>query len=642
MNNREPTPKSSLGSFVVSRNQKLSIESFVKTLLEFGYDSLRGAQVTQNGEFSTRGGLLDLWLERYKVPVRFDLIGEKVEKIYLFNHLTQDKIKELKEVYIFPYKSTPVFAPKWAKRQLGENERLFLSEVEVGDFVVHIDHGIARFAGVEFKEIEPGAGKTYLLLEYAKNDRLLVPINQIERVTKYVGVTSKKPALNYLGTGAWETTKQKVKEEVVTLAYDLLHLYARREVTRRKPRSADSDWQKQLETSFEFQETPDQLKAIEQIKKDLEGSRPMDRLLIGDVGFGKTEVAIRTAFKVVQDGQQVALLVPTTILAEQHYHLFKNRLQMFPLRVGILSRFQTKAKQKEMVEGLADGSIDIVIGTHRLLSKDIQFKSLGLVVIDEEHRFGVEAKEHFKKQRAEIDILTLSATPIPRTLQMALAKIRQVCVLTSPPFGRQAIKSFVGSYSEEEIKKAIKRETARGGQVYYVYNRIPRIASKAAELSKLIPKARVVFAHGQMGDRDLEKIMDHFYNHDFDVLVSTTIIGSGLDMPNVNTIIIEDAQNFGLADLYQLSGRVGRSEREAYAYLFYPKNFTPQGPALERLTTMLEANELGAGFKIAQKDLEIRGAGNLLGMSQHGNIALVGFGLYIQLLAQAVEQLSKN
>jgi len=637
----QPTPKSNLGSFIVAKNQLLSTSQLVKNLVEFGYDNLRGAQVSQIGEFSTRGGLLDLWLERYKVPVRFDLIGEKVEQIYLFNHLTQEKIKDLKEVYIFPLRSTPVFAPKWAKKQIGDHERLFLSEIEVGDYVVHLDHGIARFTGVEFKEIEPDNGKTYLILEYAKSDRLLVPIDQIERVTRYIGVTNKKPPLSYLGTGAWETVKQKVKEEVVTLAYDLLHLYARREIVKRKPYLPDQAWQKELASSFEFQETQDQLKALEDINKDLESNRPMDRLLIGDVGFGKTEVAIRASFKAVQEGKQVAILVPTTILAEQHYHLFKDRLQAFPVRVEIMSRFQAKERHNEVIDGLKDGSVDIVVGTHRLLSADVQFKSLGLVIIDEEHRFGVAAKEHFKKLRTEIDVLSLSATPIPRTLQMALAKIRQVSVLSTPPAGRQPIESFVGEIDENKIRGAIEQELARKGQVYYVYNRIPKIAARAFSLAKLVPKARVAFAHGQMGDRELEAVMDKFYNHEFDVLVSTTIIGSGLDMPNVNTIIIEGAQNFGLADLYQLRGRVGRSEREAFAYLFYPKNFRPEGAALERLTTMMEATELGAGFKIAQRDLEIRGAGNLLGTSQHGNIALVGFELYIQLLAQAVEQLSK-
>jgi transcription-repair coupling factor (superfamily II helicase) len=363
-----PTPKSNLGSFVVGRNQTLSTSELIKNLAEFGYENLRGAQVSQVGEFSTRGGLLDLWLERYKVPVRFDLIGDKVEQIYLFNHLTQEKLKDLKEVYIFPLRSTPVFAPKWAKKQIGDEERLFLSETEVGDYVVHIDHGIARFAGVEFKEIEPGNGKTYLLLEYAKGDRLLVPIDQIERVTKYIGVTSKKPSLSYLGTGAWEQTKQRVKEEVVTLAYDLLHLYARREVVKRAPYAQDENWQKELAASFEFQETQDQLKAIEDINADLASNRPMDRLLIGDVGFGKTEVAIRAAFRAVQTGKQVVILVPTTILAEQHYHLFRDRLERFPIRVEIMSRFQEKKRQKEVIEGFGRRS-----GRYRRWDSSIAF-----------------------------------------------------------------------------------------------------------------------------------------------------------------------------------------------------------------------------------------------------------------------------
>lgn len=629
-----------MGSFVVSRNDSISPGDLVKSLIEFGYENLGISAPVKAGQFSVRGNLLDLWLERYKIPVRLDLIGEKIEGIYLFNPLTQDKVKNLQRVYIFAFRSTPVLAPKWAKKQLGETERLFLSEVEEGDYVVHIDHGIARFLGIEFKELEKGSGKTYLILEYAKGDKLYVPIDQIERVTKYIGAISRKPTLNYLGTGAWELTKQKVKESVVLAAADLLHLYARREIAKRTPYSRDSAWQRELEDSFEFQETADQIKAVAEIKKDLESSRPMDRLLIGDVGFGKTEVAIRAAFQAAADGRQVAILVPTTILAEQHYHLFRDRLKSFPVKVEILSRFVDERLQKVVVDGLKNGSVDIVIGTHRLLSKDIEFKNLGLAIVDEEHRFGVEAKEKFKKMRQDIDILSLSATPIPRTLQMALAKIRQVSPLTTPPDNRQPIRTSISEFDEEKVGQAINDEIKRGGQVYYVYNHIPKIINKAYKIQNLVPKAKVAFAHGRMGDAELEKTMNEFYEGKTDVLVCTTIIGSGLDMPNVNTIIIEDSQNFGLADLYQLRGRVGRSEREAYAFLFYPKNFRPEGTSLERLTAMADADELGAGFKIAKKDLEIRGAGNLLGTAQHGNIALVGFELYIQLLSQAVEQLS--
>lgn len=623
----------------MARNSNLSPKKLLSELGNFGYESVGAGQVAATGQFSTRGGLIDLWLERYKLPVRFDLIGEKVEGIYLFNPLTQSKEKELSEVYIFPYKSTPVFAPKWAKKQIGENERLFLSDVNVGDLVVHIDYGIARFLGVEFKELEPGEGKSYLILEYAKGDRLMVPINQIERVTKYIG-SGVKPSLNFLGTGAWERIKQKVQESVIQVASDLLHLYAKREVVKRRPFQGETTWQKELAASFEYSETEDQLRAIKAIEEDLSSNSPMDRVLIGDVGYGKTEVAIRAALRVASEGKQVAVLVPTTILAEQHFHLFRERLKPFPLRVEILSRFREKDRQKKVIEGLKFGSVDIVVGTHRLLSSDVEFKDLGLAIIDEEHRFGVRAKEAFKKMRAEVDMLSLSATPIPRTLQMALTKIRSVSTLTTPPVGRQPIKTYIGEIDFEKVKEAINFEITRGGQVYFVYNRIPTIAKKATDLKKLLPKAKISFAHGQMGDRELEKVMDAFYNQEFDVLVTTTIIGSGLDMPNVNTILVEDAQNFGLGELYQLRGRVGRSEREAFAYLFYPKGFQTTGDALERLTAMQEADELGAGFKIAKRDLEIRGAGNLLGTAQSGNIALVGFELYIQLLSQAVEQYS--
>ncbi|MDP2671155.1 MAG: CarD family transcriptional regulator [bacterium] len=623
----------------MEKNQKLSSQDFTRKLTELDYEFQGISQVSKTGQFSVRGSLIDLWLERYKIPVRFDLIGEKIEGIYLFNPITQEKVKSLNKVYIFPYSSLPVFAPKWAKKQIGNSEKLFLSEVEIGDLVVHIEHGIARFSGIEFRELQPKEGKTYLILEYAKGDKLFVPIEQIERVTKYLGVAGRKPALNYLGTGAWELTKQRVKEQVVSFAVDLLKVYAKREVSARKAYETDNPWLKELESSFEFEETPDQLQTIEAINKDLSSTKPMDRLLVGDVGFGKTEVALRTAFKAAVEARQVALLVPTTILAEQHFHFFRDRLASFPVKVALLSRFQEKEKQKEVLEGLKGGSVDIVIGTHRLLSKDVEFKNLGLAIIDEEHRFGVDAKEHFKKLRPEVDILSLSATPIPRTLQMAMAKIRKVSSLSTPPSGRQPIKTLVGSFDQDRVIQAVKAELDRKGQVYYVYNHIPLLGQKSAQLQRLFPEARIVYAHGQMGDRQLEEVMDQFYSREVDVLVCTTIIGSGLDMPNVNSIIIEDAQNFGLADLYQLRGRVGRAERQAFAFLFYPGKFTPKGSAFERLLAMAEATDLGAGFKIAKKDLEIRGAGNLLGKAQHGSIALVGFELYIQLLAQAVEQL---
>ena len=638
----QETPSSmSLGGITISQNQYISPEAISKTLIEYGYESVGTDNVYAHGQFSKRGGIIDLWLERYKIPARLDLIGDKVEGIYLFNPLTNEKEKSLKNIHLIPYKSTPTFAPKWAKKQIGKNERLFLSEINQGDLVVHIDHGIGRFVSVDYRELEPENGKTYLIVDYAKGDKLYVPIDQIERITKYIGTPGRKPPLSYLGTGAWEKTKQRVKESIVDIAKDLLILYAKRETSTRPKYAADTPWQKQLEDSFEFKETEDQAKTISEIKKDLESPKPMDRLLVGDVGFGKTEVAIRTAFKVAQEGKQVAIMVPTTILAEQHYHLFKNRLSQFPVEVEMLSRFKNEREQKKIIANLKIGRVDIIIGTHRLLSRDVEFKNLGLVIIDEEHRFGVAAKEKMKQLRTEIDILSMSATPIPRTLHMALTKIRDVSTLDTPPPNRLPIDTFVGDYDLEKVKIALEEEINRGGQVYYLFNNVAGIAGRTLQIQKLIPSAKVIYAHGQMNEKDLEGAMETFYSVKADILVCTTIIGSGLDMPNVNTIIIENSQKFGLADLYQLRGRVGRSERQAHAFLFYPKGYVPEGDALERLSTMAQAQELGVGFKIATKDLEIRGAGNLLGVEQSGSIALVGFELYIQLLSQSVEQLKK-
>lgn len=637
----ETPSETSLGGVSLALNQKIRPTELSKKLVEFGYESVGTDNVFQHGQFGQRGGIVDLWLERYNLPARVDFIGDKIEAIYLFNSLTAEKEKSLKKIFIIPYKSTPAFAPTWAKKQIGKNERLFLSEIDQGDLVVHIDHGIGRFISIEYREIEIGKGKTYLIVEYAKGDKLFVPVDQIERITKYIGSPGRKPPLSYLGTGAWDRAKQKVKESVVDIARGLLELYASRETVRRPSYGKDSPWQKQLEDSFEFQETEDQKKAIGDIKKDLEGQKPMDRLLIGDVGFGKTEISIRAAFKVAQEGKQVAIMVPTTVLAEQHYHLFKARLVEFPVEVEMLSRFRDEREQKKIISGLAAGNIEIVIGTHRLLSKDVKFKNLGLLVIDEEHRFGVAAKEKLKQLRTGVDILSMSATPIPRTLHMALTKIRNVSLLNTPPAGRLPIKTFVGGYNLDNVKESVGIEVSRGGQVYYVFNNVAGIAGKALQVQKLVPKAKIVFAHGRMDGKELEAVMERFYSGEANVLVCTTIIGSGLDMPNVNTIIIENAQKFGLADLYQLRGRVGRSQRQAYAYLYHPKGFVPKGDVLERLSTMAEATELGSGFKIATKDLEIRGAGNLLGTEQSGNMALVGFELYIQLLSQAVDKLRK-
>lgn len=530
----------------------------------------------------------------------------------------------------------------WKKHKEGEAyEKIFLSEIKEGDFVVHIDSGIGKFIGFETKDNSLGKLQN-LVVEYARGDRVFVPVNQIERLTKYIGAGSRKPNLSSLGTASWERIKQRVKDSVILIAKDLLEVYAKREILKRKPYLADSSWQKQLEANFEYRETTDQLLAVNEIKKDLESEKPMDRLLVGDVGFGKTEVAIRAAFKVSSDGRQVALLVPTTILAEQHFHLFKQRLKDFPLRVEMLSRFTKKESINNIIADVENGAIDIIIGTHRLLSKDIVFKNLGLLIIDEEHRFGVNQKEKLKKVRTEVDVLSLSATPIPRTLQMSLTKIRDISLLSEPPFGRLPIETVVREFDLDLVKEAATRELQRVGQVFYLSNRVDTISAKAYQIKNLLPEARVEFAHGQMGEGVLEQVMNRFYEGKIDILVCTTIIGSGLDLPNANTLILENAQKFGLADLYQLRGRVGRGQSQAYAYLFYPKNYKPEGDAAKRLLAISQSTELGSGIKLAKEDLEIRGAGNLLGAEQSGNITLVGFELYIQLLAQAVEQLKIN
>ena len=517
----------------------------------------------------------------------------------------------------------------------------FVSELTPGDYTVHIEHGIARFAGLT-KMLADGIEQEYLVLEYAAGDRLYVPTDQIDRVSRYIGASDQSPKLSRLGTQEWARTKQRIKESVADTAQGLLDLYAAREIIPGFAFSADSLWQQELESSFPYMETPDQLEAVQAVKADMEKPKSMDRLVCGDVGYGKTEVALRAAFKTVMDNKQVALLVPTTVLAQQHFTTFCERLQAFPVSVEMLSRFCTEKEQASIIEGLAVGTVDICIGTHRLLQKDVTFKNLGLIIIDEEQRFGVTHKEHFKKLRQEIDVLTLSATPIPRTLHMSLAGIRDMSTMETPPEERLPIKTYVGAYDDSLVRQAILRELERNGQAFFVHNRVQTITSVANELGSLVPEARLSIAHGQMPEDKLEEIMTQFISHKSDVLLTTTIIESGLDMPNVNTLIIDQADKLGLTQLYQLRGRVGRGSNHAYAYFLFDKGkqLTPQ--ARKRLKTISEATELGAGFAIAMKDLEIRGAGNLLGVEQSGYIAAVGFDLYCRLLAEAVENIKEK
>jgi transcription-repair coupling factor (superfamily II helicase) len=517
------------------------------------------------------------------------------------------------------------------------NREAFLAELVPGTYVVHIDHGISKFAGLITRTVD-GNEREYLELHYAEGDKLFVPTDQVDRVSRYIGPSDRAPSMTRLTSGEWGRAKARARRAVEILAKDLLALYAAREALPGYAFSPDTAWQQEMEAAFPYVETPDQVAAIIAVKRDMEAPRPMDRLVCGDVGYGKTEVAIRAAFKAVMDGKQVAVLVPTTVLAQQHYNTFKERLAAFPVRIEMISRFRTDQEQKQIVESLPEGGIDIIIGTHRLVQKDIKFKDLGLVIVDEEQRFGVAHKETLKKMRREVDVLTLSATPIPRTLYMALGGIRDMSTMETPPEERLPIKTYVSEFDERIVHEAVVRELERGGQVYFVHNRVNNIERIAEKVRDIVPDARIGIGHGQMDERELAHVMDEFTHNNMDVLVCTTIIESGLDIPNVNTIIMNQANKLGLAQLYQLRGRVGRSAHRAYAYLLFDKAGRMTETAKMRLQTIFEATELGAGFQIALKDLEIRGAGNLLGADQSGYMAQIGFDLYVKLLHNAVER----
>ena len=527
--------------------------------------------------------------------------------------------------------------PRRARRPRPVAPEAFFADVQPGSYVVHVEHGIGLFTGLVKMGLN-GGEREYLLVEYAAGDKLYVPVYQADRLSRYVGVSDHSPRVNRLGTAEWQQVKTKAKKAVEEIAGELLTLYASREVVAGHAFGTDTLWQAELEASFPYVETDAQIRALEEIKSDMELPRPMDRLVCGDVGYGKTEVALRAAFKAVMDGKQVAVLVPTTVLAQQHYQTFTERLSSFPVSVGMLSRFLTRKKQERVVMGLATGGVDIVIGTHRLLSEDVAFKDLGLLIIDEEQRFGVAHKERLKQMRQEVDVLTLTATPIPRTLHMSLTGVRDMSTIDTPPEERLPVRTHVGEYDETLIRQAILREIDRGGQVYFVHNRVMSIYPMAQRLRKLVPEAKIGVAHGQMAERELEQVMLEYAGGNVDVLVCTSIIESGLDIPNANTLVVNRADRFGLAQLYQLKGRVGRSAQRAYAYFLHPVATSLSETARQRLETISEATELGAGFRIAMRDMEIRGAGDLLGSRQHGHIAAIGFDLYTRLLAQAVQE----
>ncbi|HLR79510.1 MAG TPA: transcription-repair coupling factor [Bacillota bacterium] len=568
----------------------------------------------------------DLQLPVYKPTITIGNISSGIE-------LPMHKLVLITEQELFQKQTRR----KRRKPNISNAERIkSYQELKVGDYVVHANHGIGKYLGIETLEVN-GKHKDYLRIKYSGDDKLFVPIDQIELVQKFVGSEGKEPRLYKLGGSEWTKVKRRVQSSVEDIADELIKLYAEREAQKGYAFSKDTEMQREFDASFPYQETEDQLRCIDEVKRDMEKDRPMDRLLCGDVGYGKTEVAIRAAFKAVADGKQVALLVPTTILAQQHYETIRDRFQNHAVNIRLLSRFRTRKQQKETIADLKKGIVDIVIGTHRLLSKDVQYHDLGLLIVDEEQRFGVKHKEKIKQLKTTVDVLTLTATPIPRTLHMSMLGVRDLSVIETPPENRFPIQTYVLEYNPVLIREVIEREMARGGQVFFLYNRVENIERKAREISMLVEDAKIAVAHGQMNETELENVMFGFLEGEYDVLVSTTIIETGVDIPNVNTLIVYDADHMGLSQLYQIRGRVGRSNRVAYAYFTYQKDKVLTEIAEKRLQAIKEFTELGSGFKIAMRDLSIRGAGNLLGAQQHGFIDSVGFDMYSQMLKEAIE-----
>ncbi len=538
----------------------------------------------------------------------------------------------VKEIFSTPRKRKRLTA------EFKQGETVIFSDLKIGDYIVHKTNGIGQFVGVNTIKAD-GITKDYIKIKYKDDGVLYVPTNSLDNIRKFIGAGERAPKINKLGSKEWENTKQRVKSNLREVARDLIELYAKRDKINGFAFSKDTEWQKEFEANFEFQETDDQLKAIEDVKKDMEKAKPMDRLLCGDVGYGKTEVAIRAAFKACMDQKQVCYLVPTTILANQQYEAFKERMNEFPIKIAVLNRFRTKKEQEDIVKKLKLGEIDIVIGTHRLLSKDVEFKNLGLLIIDEEHRFGVKDKEKIKQLKNNVDVLCMTATPIPRTLHMSIVGIRDMSCLYEPPQNRRPVQTYVLEYDDEVIKEAITKELERGGQVFYLYNKVETIVKKANDISLLVPEAKVSYAHGKMTGKELEDIMIDFVNKKSNVLICTTILESGIDIPNANTIIVENADRLGLAQLYQIRGRVGRADKQAYAYITYKRNKLITEVAEKRLKAIKEFTEFGSGFKIAMRDLEIRGAGSLVGEMQHGHMDQVGYDTYCKLLDEVVKEL---
>ena len=630
----------------LEKDKVFNFSQFLRNLDEMGYE--RVWQVSEPGEFSQRGGIVDVFPINSNQAIRFDFLGNKIEEISALPIKIEDE-KAAKEILKKKIKSQKLFSD--------------LKGLKPGDYLVHLDHGVGKFIGLSTLIFQGRTLESYGL-EYAQGDKLFVPVGLERKLSRYIGFV--EPKISRLGSQIWQRTKRKIKEETEKLAKELLEIYAQREITTRPPYLPEDEIDFQLASGFRYEETPDQVETIEEIKKDLETNQPMDRIVCGDVGFGKTEVALRAMIKAVKSGYQTAMICPTTILSNQHFQNFKQRLRKLPIKIAILSRLQSKREQKEIIENLKMGKIDIVVGTHRLLSKDVEFEKLGLLIIDDEQRFGVRQKEKLKKIRTSLDVLSLSATPIPRTLYLALSSLKNISLIQTPPVGRLPVKTFILSFSEKIIKKAIENEVKRRGQVYYLHNRVETIEGAKFFLEKLVPKAKLGVAHGRLKERELVKVMEDFQTKKIDVLVATTIIENGLDLPNVNTLIVADSTRLGLAEAYQIRGRIGRSHIQAFAYFLYPPKFSDEkfkrasgqkisekvyppkfcetkfGRARMRLNALKEAEELGSGYKIALKDLEIRGAGNILGREQSGNINQVGLNLYCQMLSEVIEKIKRG
>ena len=625
-------------SIKIYKGENLDYKSLASQLVEYGYE--RRAMISETGDFSMRGGIIDIFPPTFEGPVRIELSGNIVESIRSCSLLSSETLEEHAMVIILP--KLGIYPKKKKITDLGEKIPLAsFVDIQLNDYVVHVDHGIGRFKG--FKKIKYGEEeKENIVIEYADNDKLYVPIEEMHLIQKYTAFERRPPKLYKLGGKMWKAAKERAKKGIYSMAFELLELNAMRSRLAGFQFSKDAEWQVQFENNFPFKETPDQLRSTIEVKKDMEFAKPMDRLLCGDVGYGKTEVALRAAFKAVMDNKQVAILVPTTLLAEQHFITFKNRMKDFPITVEMMSRFRTQGEIKRILKGAKEGAVDILIGTHAILRKNMEFKDLGLVIIDEEQRFGVKDKEKLKKIRLMVDVLTLTATPIPRTLYMSLMGVKDMSIIETPPQDRLPVEVVVSEYDDNLIKKAILFEKNRKGQVFFVHNRIQGIEKVADRISGLVPEAKVAIAHGRMHSKELEGVMKEFMKGTIDVLISTVIIESGIDIPNTNTLIVNRSDMFGLADLYQLKGRVGRFKNKAYAYFLVPKGHVLSRESGRRLEALERYKDLGSGFKIAMEDLEIRGAGNLLGKEQHGYISAIGFDLYCRILREAVDGLNKS